>query len=150
MSYLINLWLTANTMHSRMESYWISNYKYRNYFRLRQFSLHSFKFRVIQFKCWVHMALVPWFGLTGREYSPIHQQKIGIKTYWTRWDFIGWGEGPPKSLQTVTAATKLRHLLLGRKTMTNLDSILKSRDITLLTKPTICVAEVELEYKSRK
>ena len=26
------------------------------------------------------------------------------------------------------------HLLLGRKTMTNLDSILKSRDITLLTK----------------
>ena len=27
-----------------------------------------------------------------------------------------------------------RHLLLGRKTMTNLDSILKSRDITLPTK----------------
>ena len=27
-----------------------------------------------------------------------------------------------------------RHLLLGRKTMTNLESILKSRDITLLTK----------------
>ena len=27
-----------------------------------------------------------------------------------------------------------RHLLLGRKTMTNLDSILKSRDITLLAK----------------
>ena len=27
-----------------------------------------------------------------------------------------------------------RHFLLGRKTMTNLDSILKSRDITLLTK----------------
>ena len=27
-----------------------------------------------------------------------------------------------------------RHLLLGRKPMTNLDSILKSRDITLLTK----------------
>ena len=26
-----------------------------------------------------------------------------------------------------------RHLLLGRKVMTNLDSILKSRDITLLT-----------------
>ena len=39
----------------------------------------------------------------------------------------------PKSLWTVTAATKLRHLLLGRKAMTNLDSILKSRDITLLT-----------------
>ena len=27
-----------------------------------------------------------------------------------------------------------RHLFLGRKTMTNLDSVLKSRDITLLTK----------------
>ena len=40
----------------------------------------------------------------------------------------------PKSLQMVTAAMKLRHLLLGRNAMTNLDSILKSRDITLLTK----------------
>ena len=34
----------------------------------------------------------------------------------------------------VTAAMKLRRLLLGRKVMTNLDSILKSRDITLPTK----------------
>ena len=34
----------------------------------------------------------------------------------------------------VTAAMKLRHLLLGRKAMTKIDSILKSRDITLLTK----------------
>ena len=33
-----------------------------------------------------------------------------------------------------SAAMKLRHLLLGRKTMTNLESILKSRDITLPTK----------------
>ena len=40
----------------------------------------------------------------------------------------------PRSLRTVTAATKLRHLLLGRKAMTNLDSKLKSRDITLPTK----------------
>ena len=32
-----------------------------------------------------------------------------------------------------------RHLLLGRKAMTNLDSVLKSRDITLLTK--ICIAK---------
>ena len=36
----------------------------------------------------------------------------------------------PKSLQMVTAALKWRRLLLGRKAMTNLDSILKSRDIT--------------------
>ena len=39
--------------------------------------------------------------------------------------------GAPKSLQMVTAAMKLRHLLLGRKAMTNLDSILENRDITL-------------------
>ena len=40
-----------------------------------------------------------------------------------------------KSLQMVTAAMKLkRHLLLGRKVITNLGSILKSRDITLPTK----------------
>ena len=36
------------------------------------------------------------------------------------------------------------HLLLGRKTMTNLDSILKSRDITLLTKVHIDKAMVIL------
>ena len=35
-----------------------------------------------------------------------------------------------------------RHLLLGRKAMTNLDSILKSRDITLLTKVRIVKAMV--------
>ena len=34
----------------------------------------------------------------------------------------------------VTAAMKLRYLLLGRKAVTNLDSILKSRDVTLPTK----------------
>ena len=39
--------------------------------------------------------------------------------------------GVPKSLQMVTIAIKLKkHLLLERKAMTNLDSILKSRDIT--------------------
>ena len=32
-----------------------------------------------------------------------------------------------------------RHLLLGREVMTNLDSILKSRDITLLTK--VCLVK---------
>ena len=35
-----------------------------------------------------------------------------------------------------------RHLLLGRKTMTNLDSILKSRDITLPTKVRLVKAMV--------
>ena len=42
--------------------------------------------------------------------------------------------GAPKSLQIMTVAMKLRQLLLGRKVMTNLDSMLKSRDITLMTK----------------
>ena len=47
-------------------------------------------------------------------------------------DFIFPGS---KSLQMVLAAMKLKkHLLLGRKAMTNLDSILKSRDNTLPTK----------------
>ena len=39
----------------------------------------------------------------------------------------------------VTAAMKLRHLLLGRKVVTNLDSILKWRDITLPTK--VCLVK---------
>ena len=45
-----------------------------------------------------------------------------------------------------------RHLLLGRKAMTNLDGILKSRDITLQTKVHIIKAMVfpvvMYEYKS--
>ena len=48
----------------------------------------------------------------------------------------------PKSLQMVTLAMKLRHLLIGRKVMTNLDSILKSRDITLPTKVNLVKAMV--------
>ena len=41
----------------------------------------------------------------------------------------------PKSLQMVTSSHEIkRHLLLGKKAMTKLDSILKSRDITLPTK----------------
>ena len=57
----------------------------------------------------------------------------------TSWQIMGkqWQTlflGAPKSLQMVTVAMKLRYLLLGRKVMTNLDSILKSRDITLPTK----------------
>ena len=49
----------------------------------------------------------------------------------TGWFFLG----VPKSLQMVTAAMKLKDSwLLGRKAMTNLNSILKSRDIILPTK----------------
>ena len=48
----------------------------------------------------------------------------------------------PKSLLMVTAAMKLRHLVPGRKAMTNLESILKSRDITLPTKVRLVKAMV--------
>ena len=45
------------------------------------------------------------------------------------------GSRTVEALQTVPYGHEIkRHLLLGRKAMTNLDSILKSRDITLLTK----------------
>ena len=51
---------------------------------------------------------------------------------WKQWQILfSWA---PKSLQMVTPAMKFRRSLLGRKAMTNLDSILQSRDITLRTK----------------
>ena len=57
--------------------------------------------------------------------SPITSWEIDGETVKTVSDFI---LGAPKSLQMVTAAMKLRRLLLGRKVMTNLDSIFKSSD----------------------
>ena len=68
--------------------------------------------------------------------GPITSWQIDGETMETVTDFISWA---PKSLQMVTAAMKLRHLLLGRKLMTNLDSILKSSNITLLTK--VCLVK---------
>ena len=53
--------------------------------------------------------------------GPISSWQIDGDTMETVRDFI---LGAPKSLQMVIAAMKLRHLLLGRKAMTNLDSIL--------------------------
>ena len=49
-------------------------------------------------------------------------------------DRLNFGEAP-KLLQMVTAAMKLRHLLLGRKVMANLENVFKSRDITLQQSP---------------
>ena len=63
--------------------------------------------------------------------GPITSWQIDGETMETVTDLI-WGA--LKSLQMVIAAMKLRCLLLGRKVMTNLDSILKGRDITLPTK----------------
>ena len=45
-------------------------------------------------------------------------------------DFTFFGSKIP----AVTVAMKLRHMLLGRKAMTNLESVLKGRHNTLLTK----------------
>ena len=44
----------------------------------------------------------------------------------------------------ITAAMKLRRILLGKKAMTNLDNILKSSDITLPTKVSLVKAMVFL------
>ena len=63
-------------------------------------------------------------------FSPITSWQIEGKKVEAVADFISWAA---ESLWMVTAAMKLRLFFLGRKTMTNLESILKSRDITLPT-----------------
>ena len=51
---------------------------------------------------------------------------------WKQWlTLFFWA---PKSLQMVIAAMKLKDACFGRKAVTNIDSILKSRDITLSTR----------------
>ena len=64
--------------------------------------------------------------------GPITSWQIDGETMETMTDFIFWGS-------KITADGDFSHkikrcLLLGRKTMTNLDSLLKNRDITLPTK----------------
>ena len=71
--------------------------------------------------------------------SPITSWEIDGQTVETVSDFI-WGA--PKSLDGDCSHEIKRRLLLGRKVMTNLDSILKSRDITLPTKVHIAKAMV--------
>ena len=70
--------------------------------------------------------------------GPITSLQIDGETIGTVRDFV-WA---PKSLQMVTEAMKLKYSLLGRKVMTNPDSILKSRDITLSTKVRLAEAMV--------
>ena len=61
--------------------------------------------------------------------DPITSWEIDGETVETVSDFI---LGAPKSLKDGDCSHEIRrHLLLGRKVMTDLDSILKSRDITL-------------------
>ena len=64
--------------------------------------------------------------------SPIPSWRIDGETVETVAEFIFWG---PKITADGDCSHEIkRHLLLGRKVMTNLDSILKSRDITLSKK----------------
>ena len=58
--------------------------------------------------------------------------QIDGKTMPTLTDFIFLG--PKITVDDDCNHEMKRHLLLGRKVMTNIDSILKSRDIILLTK----------------
>ena len=72
--------------------------------------------------------------------GPITSWQIDGETMETVKDFIFLGS-------KITADNDCRHeikrhLLLGRKAMTNLDSILKSRDITLSTKVHLVIAMV--------
>ena len=78
----------------------------------------------------------------------IQKTKILASGHITSWQIDGETMGTvteftfsaPKSLQMVTASVKFkRRLLLRRKAMFNLDSILKSRGITLLTK--VCLVK---------
>ena len=72
--------------------------------------------------------------------GPITSWEIDGETVETLSDFLFWGS-------KITADGDCSHeikrcLLLGRKVMTNLDSIFKSRDITLLTKVRLVKAMV--------
>ena len=71
--------------------------------------------------------------------SPITSWEIDGETMENSERLFFWA---PKSLKMVSAAMKLRHLLLERKAVTNLDSILKSRGITLPTKVRLVKAMV--------
>ena len=70
--------------------------------------------------------------------SPITSWQIEGETMEIGTDFI-WGGSKITADGDCSHEIK-RHLLLERKAMTNLDSVLKSRDITLLTK--VCLVKV--------
>ena len=73
--------------------------------------------------------------------GPITSWEIDGETVETMTDFNFWGA--PKITADGDCSHEIkRHLLLGRKVMTNLDSILKSRDITLPTK--VCLVKAML------
>ena len=69
--------------------------------------------------------------------SPITSWQLDGKTVKTVADFIFLGS--ETTADGDCSHEMKRHLLLGRKVMTNLDSVLKSRDITLSTK--VCLVK---------
>ena len=76
--------------------------------------------------------------------SPITSWQIDEETVEIVADFIFWGS---KITADGDCCHEIkRHFLLGRKVMTNLDSILKSRDITLPTKIHLVKAMVLVMY----
>ena len=67
--------------------------------------------------------------------GPITSWEIDGETVETVLDFIlGWGGCSKITADGDCSHEIKRHLLLGREVMTNLDSVFKSRDITLPTK----------------
>ena len=73
--------------------------------------------------------------------SPITSWEIDGETVETVSDFI-FGGGSKITADGDCSHEIKRHFLLGRKVMTNLDSIFKSRDITLPTKVRLVKATV--------
>ena len=69
--------------------------------------------------------------------GPITSWQTDGETVETVRDFIFWGS--KTSADSDCSHEIKRHLLLGRKVMTNLDSIFKSKDITLPTK--VCIVK---------
>ena len=71
--------------------------------------------------------------------GPITSWEIDGETVETVSDFVFWGEGSKITADGDCSHEIKRRLLLGRKVMTNLDSMFKSRDITLPTK--VCLVK---------
>ena len=128
----------------------------RRYFADKGSSSQSYGFPVIMYDCesWTIkkaeiwrtdafkkpvtlLALRKCFGLGLFSVTPVlHSKEMGKK--WNGWQILFYWA--PKSLWMVDCSHEIKRcLLLGRKTMTNVDSILKSRDITLLSK--VCIVK---------
>ena len=90
---------------------------------------------------------------SGKVGLKLNIQKTKIMTIWSQHFMANDGEKVERVADFIFLGSKItvdseysheikRHLLLGRKTMTNLDNIFKSRDVTLQTKVHIVKAMV--------